>query len=124
MTPELAKWLIGIVITCTVAIGGAVAYLSTVVFKIGQKYGAVETSLTAIQKAGEKIEKHGERLERIPILEMKIDTHANAYAEGQRRFNSIIPPLQEKVTTLWEKVFSLSEWRKSRPNMNGNGHGE
>lgn len=112
MNAELAKWLIGAVV-------GAVLYISGIVFVVGRKYGKVETTLDALQKAAEKVEKASEKLERIPIIEVKVETLANA----QARMSGMFPPMQEKVTALWEKVFSLQNWRKSRPNI-GNGNGE
>lgn len=116
MSPELAKWLIGSVV-------GAVVYISAIVFAVGRKYGKVESTLEALQEAAKKVEKASDKLERIPILEVKVDTIANA----QARMSSLLPPMQEKVTALWEKVFSLQNWRRSRPdfgNGNGNGNGE
>lgn len=117
MTPDAAKSLVTAMWVVGTAIVAAVAWLSVLVFKAGSK-------LARFEAAADKIEKACERLERIPIIEVKVDQLAEAQTEDRRRVNSLIPPIQEKVTTLWEKVFSLSEWRKSRPNINGSGHGE
>ena len=126
MNPELLKWALGAVGACTVAIVGAVVWLATLVFKVGQKAGAVEKTIERLEKSVEKVDKVGERLEMIPLIKQQVEQLALTFTEERRRFNSVFPDLQHKVTTLWEKVFSLAEWRKSRPNIgNGSsGHGE
>lgn len=119
-TLHLALWIIG---GCTVAIVGAVVWLATLVFRIGQKYGVVETEIGEFKKSVAEFKKASERLERIPILEIKVDQLAMSSAEERRRFASEWPELREKVTTLWERVFSLQNWRKSQGQY-GNGNGE
>lgn len=113
------QWIIGLLLTCTSMVVGAVAWLSVLVFKIGQKYGAVETQLATIHKAGERFEKANEKLDRIPLLETKLDLLADSVAEERRRHASEFPEMRDKVTALWEKVFSLQNWRKSRPQFDG-----
>lgn len=117
MTPEVAKSLVTALWVVGSAVVMAVAWLTAMVFRAGAK-------LARFEAAAEKIEKAGSLLERVPIVEVKLEQLAEAQTEDRRRFNSVIPPIQEKVATLWEKVFSINEWRKSRPNINGSGHGE
>lgn len=119
MNPELAKWVIFAIASCTVTVVGAVAWLAVLVFKIGQKYGAVETELATLHETGKKFEKANERLERIPVIETKLGQLAEVSAEERRRFASEWPPYRSKVDALWEKVMSLADWRKSRPQLDG-----
>lgn len=119
MNAELAKSLITALWVAGTAIVAAVVWLTALVFRAGKKFGAADEKLARLEKAGEKIEKASEKLERIPAIEVKVDMLANV----QSRMSSLFPPMQEKVTALWEKVFSLQNWRKSRPNI-GNGNGE
>ena len=114
MNPELVKWAIVAIASCTVTIVGAVVWLATLVFKIGQKYGSVETELAALHETGKKFEKANDRLDRVPLIETKLDMLADAVAEERRRFASEFPEMQQKVTALWERVFSLQNWRKSQ----------
>ena len=123
MNIDLIKWVLGAIGGLVVVVVGAVAWLSMLVFKIGQKYGAVETQLETIEKAGEKLEKANERLEMIPVIKVQVEQLGLAFVEERRRFNSVFPEVQQKVTALWERVFSLQNWRASRPNINGNGNG-
>ena len=125
MTPEMMKWALGAMGACTVTVLGAVVWLATLVFRVGQKYGSVETSLEAIKAAADAMQHAHERLDRIPIIEMKVEGLAESISEERRRFASLIPQMQEKLTTLWERVFSLQTWRKSQGHYgNGNGNGE
>ena len=96
MTPELAHWVIGMLGSCTVVVVGAVVWLTTLVFNIGKKYGALEA-------IADKIDKSGDRIDRIPILETKLDQLAQSHAEERRRFASDWPEMHERVTTLWER---------------------
>jgi hypothetical protein len=114
MNPELVKWIVVAIASCTATVIGAVVWLAVLVFKIGQKYGAVETELATIHEAGRKMEKANEKLDRVPLIETKLDMLADAVAEERRRFASEFPDMQQKVTTLWERVFSLQNWRKSQ----------
>lgn len=115
MNPELAKWLIGMIGGATVAIVGAVVWLTVLVFKIGQKYGAVETELAKFEKATAKLEAVHEELGRIDVLETKLEQLIDSHAEERKRFASDWPVMRSKVDRLWEKVMSLDGWRKSRP---------
>lgn len=114
MNPELAKWIIGALAGCTVTVVGAVVWLAVLVFKIGHKYGAVEKELSTLHETGKKFEKANEKLERVPLIETKLDLLADAVGEERRRFASEFPEMQQKVTALWERVFSLQNWRKSQ----------
>lgn len=96
MTPELAHWVIGMLGSCTVVVVGAVVWLTTLVFNIGKKYGALEA-------LADKINSAKDRMERVPIIETKLDQLAASHAEERRRFASDFPAVVEKVTTLWER---------------------
>lgn len=114
LTPEMLKWAIGTIGACTVAIIGAVVWLATLVFRIGQKYGAVESEIASFKRAVNKLESSHERLGRIDVLETKLEQVIDSHAEERRRFASDFPEMQSKVTALWERVFSLQQWRKSQ----------
>lgn len=103
MTHEDLKWLILSMAGCTVSVVGAVTWLATLVFRIGQKYGSVEATLSSIQDASKRVESSAARLDRIPILETKLDQLADSITEERRRFASAWPTMVEKVTTLWER---------------------
>lgn len=109
MTPEqlqefasLAHWAIGAFASCAVIVVGAVVWLTTLVFGIGKKYGALE-ALTA------KIDKTHDRIERVPIIETKLDQLALSHAEERRRFASDFPAIVEKVTALWDRSQRASQ---------------
>lgn len=117
MTPELLKWLLGAIGGCTVAIVGAVVWLSVLTFRIGHKYGSVETKLEKFDKAIGKLESVQEDLQRIVVVETKLEQLLDSHAEERRRFASDWPEMKSKVDVLWEKVVSLGEWRRSRPQI-------
>lgn len=123
MTPELIKWALAAVGTCTVAIVGAVVWLAALVFKVGQKAGHIETTIERLEKSAGLVDKVSDRLEMIPLIRQQLEQLTLALTEERRRINSVIPEMQQKVTALWERVFSLQNWRASRPNINGNGDG-
>jgi hypothetical protein len=115
MTAELAKWLIGAIVGGAVTIVGAVVWLQVLVFRIGQKYGAVESKLEELDAAIEKLDKAGEKLARVDVIETKLAQLIESHAEERRRFASEWPELKSRVDVLWERVVSLADWRKSRP---------
>lgn len=117
VTPELVKWLIGSLAACGVAIVGAVVWLSVLTFRIGQKYGAVEEKLERFEDATKKLEGVHENLSRVDTLEARFEQLVESHAEERRRFASDWPEYKSKVDVLYEKVFSLTEWRKSNPKM-------
>ena len=123
MTPEMMKWALGAMASCTVAVVGAVAWLALLVFRVGQKYGAVETTLEAIQKTSDAMAEDRDKLDRIPLIELKVEQLTQFQAEERRRFASEWPEMRDKVTALWERVFSLQAWRRSQGQF-GNGNGE
>jgi hypothetical protein len=114
MTPEMMKWALGAMASLSAAVLGAVVWLTVLVFRVGQKYGAVENTLEAIQKTSDALHEDRTKLDRIPIIELKVDQLAQAQADERRRFASEWPEMREKVATLWQKVFSMANWRKSQ----------
>lgn len=115
MTPELLKYLIGALASCTVVIVGAVVWLTVLTFRIGHKYGAVETKLERLDKVTSKLEEITEELTRLDVLETKLASLMDSHSEERRRFASDWPVLKSRVDTLWEKVMSIADWRKSQP---------
>lgn len=113
MTPEtihLALWIFG---CCTAAVVAAVVWLTALVFRVGHKYGLVERDLERLERGVADLEKATEKLERIPAIEAKLDQAIASHAEERRRYASEWPKLQEKVTTLWEKTFSIERWKRA-----------
>lgn len=119
MTPELielAKWGLGLFGGVVTLVAAAIAALFRISFKLGSDAREIKEALKDLGEMKADVKK-------IPAIETKLDTLAEAQAEDRRRFASEVPPLREKTVALWEKVFSLQEWRKSRPRI-GNGNGE
>lgn len=117
MTPELAKWLVGAIASSVVVLVGAIVWVSVLAFRVGKKIGDYENTTRRLDEALLKLDHAADRIGRIDVLESRLEQFANAHGEMQRRFASDFPEMREKVATLWEKVFSLSNWRKSSPNF-------
>jgi hypothetical protein len=99
ITPELAKILIGALLTGTATVIGAVVWLTTLVFRIGREHGRLEALADRIEHVAAMVEE----TKKIPIIETKLDQLAAFYAEERRRYAGQWTEVLEKVAKLWDR---------------------
>lgn len=119
MTPDLARWLVGIMGGATATILGAVVSLLVVAYRIGRIHHGIQSEREARERLTKALENVEERLATVDRLAVKVEQLEASHAEERRRFTSVWPELNSKVSALWAKVFSLNEWRKSNHDIAG-----
>ena len=114
MNPDNIKWVLGALGSAVVVVVGAIAWLNVASYRIGRMHLSLEVEAKARAELSAQLKDVAEKLRAVDLLAAKVEQLEESHAEERRRFASDFPDMQSKVTALWERVFSLQEWRKSQ----------